>query len=72
MASALFTIGGAVMNALTFSGTSFFFSKLTDHGGKEQKRHDLVLEKLQRAKDKWDKDRMKGIDFINKKLREKN
>ena len=40
MASVLFTIGGAVMNALAFSSTSFLFSKLTDHGEKERKRHD--------------------------------
>ena len=28
MASVLVTIGGAVMNALTFSGTDFFYSNL--------------------------------------------
>ena len=49
MASVLFTTGGAIMNALAFSGTDFFFSKLTDHGEKERKRHDLALEKLKRA-----------------------
>ena len=38
MASLLFTVGGAVVNALTFSGTNFVFSRLTDHGAeKEQK-----------------------------------
>ena len=58
MASVLFTIGGAVVNALAFSGTNFVFSRLTDRGAKERKRHDLVLEKLQRAKDKWNEDRM--------------
>ena len=51
MASVLFTIGGAVVNALlAFSGTNFIFSRLTDHGTKERKRHDLALENLQRAK----------------------
>ena len=49
MAPLLFTIGGAVVNALAFSGTNFLFSRLTDHGEKERKRHDLALEKLQRA-----------------------
>ena len=72
MASVLFTIGGAMMNALAFNGTNFFFSKLTDYGEKERKRHDLALEKLQRARDKRNKDRMKRLDFINKRLREKN
>ena len=28
-----------------FSGTNFFFSKLTDHGEKKHKRHNLALEK---------------------------
>ena len=45
---------------------------LTDHGAKERKRHDLALEKLQRARNKWNMDRMKRLDFINKRLREKN
>ena len=59
MTSLLFTIGGAVVNALAFSGTNFVFSQLTDHGEEERKRHDLALEKLQRARDKWNEDRMK-------------
>ena len=72
MASVLFTIGGAVMNALGFSDTNFFFSKSTDHGEKERKRHDLAPEKLQRARDTWNEDRIKRLDFINKRLLEKN
>ena len=72
MASVLFAVGGAVMNALAFSSTNFFFSKLTDHGEKERKRHDLTFEKLQRVRNKWNEDRMKRSDFINKRLREKN
>ena len=72
MASLLFTVGGAVVNALAFSGTNFVFSGLTNHGEEEQKRHDLALERLQRARDEWNKDQMKGLDFINKRPREKN
>ena len=72
MASLLFTIGGAVVNALAFSGTNFVFSRLTDHGAEERKRHDLALEKLQRARDEWNRNRMKRLDFMNKRLREKN
>ena len=51
MASVLLTIGGAAMNALVFSGTNFLVSKLTDHGEKECKRHDLAFEKLQKIRD---------------------
>ena len=60
------------MNALAFSGTNFVFSRITDHGEKERKRHDLALEKLQRARDEWDQDRMQRLDFINKRVSEKN
>ena len=72
MASLLFTDGDAVVNAFAFSGTNFIFSRLTDHGAEERKRHDLAEEKLQRARDEWNRDRMKRLDFMNKRLREKN
>ena len=72
MASLLFTIGGAVVNALVFSSTDFVFSRLTDHGEEERKRHDLAIEKLQRARNEWNKDQMERLDFINKRLREEN
>ena len=72
MVSALFTIGGAVVNALAFSGTNFVFSRLTDHGAEERKRHDLELQKLQRARHQWNRDLMKRLDLINKRLRERN
>ena len=71
MTSLLFTIGSAVVNALAFSGTNFVFSRLTDHGAEERKRHDLALEKFQRARDEWNEYRMKRLNFINKRLREK-
>ena len=72
MASILFTVGGAVVNALAFSGNNFVFSRVTDHFAEERKRHDLALEKLQRARDEWNRDRMKRLDLINKRLRETN
>ena len=45
---------------------------LRNDGAKERKRHDLAEEKLQKTGDKWNEDRMKRLDFINKRLREKN
>ena len=65
-------IFSSVFSATACGGANLAFSMLTDHGGKERKRHDLALEKLQRARDKWNMDRMKRLDFINKRLREKN
>ena len=61
MASLLFTVGGAVVNVLAFSGTNFIFSRLLDHCAEERKRHDLAVKKLQRARDEWNKDRMKRL-----------
>ena len=76
MASLLFTLLssllGAGINATAFAGASLGFSMLRDDGGKERKRHDLAEEKLQRARGKWNEDRMKRLEFINKRLREKN
>ena len=50
----------------------FLFSRLTDHGAEERKRHDLALENLQKARDRWNRDRMKRLDLINKRLHERN
>ena len=72
MASVLFTISDVVANALAFSGTNFVFSRLTDHGAEERKRHDIALKKLQRERDEWNRDRMKRLDFMNKRLPERN
>ena len=66
------TIGDAVINVEASSGTSFFFSKLIDHGEKEQKWHNLALEKLQMSREEWKKYTVKRLGFINKRLREKN
>ena len=38
---------------------------------KGYKRHSLALERLQKARDEWNEDRMKLLDFINKRLLEK-
>ena len=61
-----------MVNALAFSGTNFVFNRLTDDSAEERKRHDLAEEKLQRAKDKWNEDQIKQLDFINKRLRKQN
>ena len=42
-----------------------------DHSDKERKRHDFAFEQLHRAKDKWNKDRMKRLVFINDRLRQR-
>ena len=59
-----------LINALAFSSSNYLFSNLTDHGQTEQKRHDLALEEPQKARDEWNKERLKRLDFINKRLRD--
>ena len=74
MVSIAMLIGGALINALAFTGSSYMFSSLSKkHIDKERKRHDLAVEKLQKAQIEWSKKRQERIDFINKQLiREKN
>ena len=43
-----FLIGGALINALAFSGSNFLFSSLSKESiDKERKRHDKAIENLQ-------------------------
>ena len=47
-------IGGALANALAFTGSSYLSSRLSKHSiDKERKRHDLAIEQLQKAQIKW-------------------
>ena len=76
MASIAMMAGGAIVNALAFSGSSYLFSKLDkgDRGDKfeEQKRHDKAMEQLQTAQAEWSQKRTERFDWINKKLREQH
>ena len=68
MASIAAIAGGALINALAFSGTNAAFSLLGDHGGTERKRHDLAMERLNKAREDWSRDRQERLDLINKTL----
>ena len=68
MASLVMMIGGAVVNALAFTGSNYLFSKL--HTDEERKRHDLAIEKLNRAEAAYERQRLGQLDFINERLRE--
>ena len=69
MASIAMMLGGALANALAFTGSSFLFSNLSkDRIDKERKRHDLAIEKLQKEQIEWQQKRQERIDFINKQL----
>ena len=72
MAGILLTIFEAVIDALVFVGTNCEFSKTgLCNTEAECNRHDLAEEKFQKAKDKWNKDRTKQLNFINQRLRQK-
>ena len=63
-------IGGALANALAFTGSSYLFYRLSaDNIDAERKRHDLAIEALQKAQIEWAHKRQERIDFINKQLR---
>ena len=54
MASVAMLIGGALANALAFTGGSYLFHRLSkDSIDKERKRHNLVIEALQAAQLEW-------------------
>ena len=58
-----------IANALAFTGSSHLFSSLSkDSIDQERKRHDLAIEKLQKAQIEWQQKRQQRIDFINKQL----
>ena len=47
-------IGGALANALVFTGSSYLFHRLTaDNIDAERKRHDAAIEALQKAQVEW-------------------
>ena len=72
-AAAAMMFGGALVNALAFSGSGYLFSKLQKkESEKEQKRHNKAVEQLNEAQAKWSNRRTERLDWINKKLREQN
>ena len=59
-------IGGALANALAFTGGNYLFHRLSKESiDAEKKRHDSVIEALQTAQLEWAHKRQQRIDFIN-------
>lgn len=70
MASIAMLLGGAVANALAFTGSNFLFSLFKNSGVEEERRrHDVAVEKLQAAQAAWVKKRTQRLDFIQSELR---
>ena len=73
MASAVaMIIGGAVTNALAFTGGNYLFSHLGKDSDEERKRHDKAMEQLEAAQAKWSKERTQRLDFINEQLQKEH
>ena len=66
MASVAMLTGGALVNALAFTGSSYLFHRLSaDNIDAERKRHDAAIEALQKAQIEWTHKCQERIDFIN-------
>ena len=75
MASAVaMMIGGAVVNALAFSGSNYLFSLMgkSDDAEKERERHNKAVEQLEAAQTAWNKKRMQRLDFINDQIKKEH
>ena len=54
MANLAMLIGGALVNALAFTGSSYLFHRLSvDNIDTKRARHDVAIEKLQKAQIEW-------------------
>ena len=75
MASAVaMMVGGAVVNALAFSGSNYLFSKMGKDGDAEaeRERHDKAEEQLQKAQTEWNEKRTQRLDFLNERLKKEH
>ena len=59
-------IGGALVNPLAFTGSSYLFHRLSaDNIDAERKRHDAAIEALQKAQIEWAHKRQERIELMN-------
>ena len=75
MASAVaMMVGGALVNALAFSGSNYLFSKMGKDGDAEaeRERHDKAEEQLQKAQSEWSEKRTQRLDFINQEIQKEH
>ncbi len=73
MAGIAMMVGGALVNALAFTGSNFLFSSMgSNSANAERKRHDEAVEHLQKAQAQWAEQRTERLDFINNEIRKQN
>ena len=70
MASLAMLVGGALVNAFAFTGSSYLFKSLDGRSvDEERQRHDKAIKDLQKARDEYNQRRTSHLDFINEELR---
>ena len=70
MASIAMLVGGAMVNALAFSGSNYLFSMLRSSDlNQKRKRHDQAVEQLQAEQVKWSQKRTERLDLISEEHR---
>ena len=74
MATIALMAGGALVNALAFSGSNYFFSKMGKDNDslEEKKRSNAAMEKYAKATKDYNENRQNRLDFINEQLKKEN
>ena len=68
-------IGGAVVNAVAFTGSNFFILKTrkkNNDAEAERERHDKTVEQLEAAQAAWGQKRTQRLDFINEEIQKEH
>ena len=65
-------VGGAIVNALAFTGGNYLFSHMGSHSDEERERHDKAVEQLEAAQVAWNKKRTERLDFINEQMQKEH
>jgi hypothetical protein len=69
MAAIPLMIGGAIVNALAFSGSNYLFSKIGHEDSQaEMKRYHEAVERLQAAQAAWSTKRTERLDWLNEEM----
>jgi len=73
MATIAMMLGGAIVNAVAFSGSNWLFSSLrSTQVDEERLRHDKAVEQLNAAHEAWSRKRTERLDWLNQQLQREN
>ena len=73
MATVAVIVGAAIVNAIAFTTGNALYDKFGRGDSSEERlRHDKAIEDQQKALGDWNKKRAETLDWINKKVTEKN